>query len=311
MLGKYALGIGLAAVIVTGLAAPAQAVGVPNRLIEQGRLLKKNGNPVTGTVTVKFAIYDALTGGNVLWTETQSVTLDSGYFSAELGDTTSLPANLFGGAQRYIGITVGTDPEMTPRQTIDSAPYAIMAGNVNGDITPNSIAINGATVVDSTGKWVGSSAGLAGPAGPQGPAGPPGMPGPSGVLAVAPVSGFAQDVSFTGGQGAFFLGPTASVTIAAGQAIQGVVTSTVQSPGGFPFRSGQLCYQGSSDSTPTVRGEFIFQAVPGNDAYVSTAIATRMVGLQPGTYTVGYCEDPGFSGSYDSVGVSGWFEVTN
>ena len=45
------------------------------------------------------------------------------------------------------------------------------------------IAVNGTTIIDATGKWVGSSTGLVGPqgpAGPQGPMGPMGLQGPAG-----------------------------------------------------------------------------------------------------------------------------------
>jgi hypothetical protein len=120
---------------------------VPNVYTEQGRLLDSSGNPLTGTVSVVFTIYDAPTGGNVLWTQTQMLTLDSGYFSTTLGSTqdvlTQIPWTVFSGEERYLGIAVGTDPEMSPRQTIDSVPYALISENVIGDITPNQISITG------------------------------------------------------------------------------------------------------------------------------------------------------------------------
>jgi hypothetical protein len=44
---------------------------------------------------------------------------------------TPLPANLFSGADRYLGIKVGSDPEMTPRQRVTSVGYALRAGFVD------------------------------------------------------------------------------------------------------------------------------------------------------------------------------------
>jgi hypothetical protein len=162
-------------VLGTSALAWPTAAAVPNMLVQQGRLLQTDGTPATGTVSVAFALYDASTGGNKLWTETQSITLDSGYFSAVLGETTAIPATTFDGTPRYLGIAVNNDAEMVPREAVESVPYALLAGNVNGDITPASVSINGKVVIDNNGNWVGPPTGLQGPVGPAGPAGPPGI----------------------------------------------------------------------------------------------------------------------------------------
>src|SRR5438105_2766010 len=160
-----------ALILLASLTAASAFAGVPQLLTEQGRLLDKNGNPVTGTITIAFAVYDQASGGAPIWSETQNVSLDDGYFSALLGEGTALPPALFNGQARYLGVKVGSDPEMTPRQTVVSVPYAVVAGNVNGDITPTSISVNGAPVIDSSGRWVGPNTGLVGPRGPTGPTG--------------------------------------------------------------------------------------------------------------------------------------------
>src|ERR1700722_9525877 len=152
---------------------------VPTFLTEQGRLFDNMGNPSTGTVSLTFNAYTSATGGTSLWTEVQSIPLDSGYFSAILGEVTPLPAGFFeaqaaAGSTVYLGITVNTDAEMTPRQPIQSVPYALVANNAVGDITPNTVSVAGMKVIDNTGKWVGPSSGLVGPQGPAGPAGGPG-----------------------------------------------------------------------------------------------------------------------------------------
>ena len=149
---------------------------VPTTMIHQGRLLDRAGAGVAGSQSLVYRIYDSATGGTAIWTETLTVTLDDGYFSTQLGSTTPLTPAVFAGRTRFLGVTVGTDPEMTPREPIGSVPFALVAGNVTGDITPTSITVGGTQIVDSTGRWVGASSGPSGPAGPAGPLGPAGVP---------------------------------------------------------------------------------------------------------------------------------------
>ena len=177
-----------ALVLAAMCAMPAVAAAqVPSTMIHQGRLLDRAGAPSTGSQSVVYRIYDSATGGSAIWTETLTVTLDDGYFSTQLGVMTPLTPTVFGGRTRFLGVTVGTDPEMTPREPIGSVPYALVATNVVGDITPSSITVGGMQIVDSTGRWVGASSGPSGPMGPagppgvQGPAGPPGSQGPAGA----------------------------------------------------------------------------------------------------------------------------------
>lgn len=212
----------------TLLAAASASSAVPGQLTEQGRLLDTTGTPQTGSVSIVFSLYDAATGGTALWTETQNITLDDGYFSARLGDATAIPASVFSGATRYLGVTVGADAEMTPRQSIVSVPYALMANNAVGDITPTSVSVNGTTVIDSSGAWVGPGGiGATGPTGPQGPTGPAGADGATGPAgATGPIGatgptgptgpgGLAGPPGITGATGATGpAGPTGIVSTA-------------------------------------------------------------------------------------------------
>lgn len=169
----------LAAAPLLAFAATAGAA-VPAVLTEQGRLFDSAGAPLSTTVTLTFSVYAAPSGGAPLWTEVQTVTLDSGYFSAALGSSTPFPATLWDGSPRWVGIQVGSDPEMTPRQAAASVPYAITAKDAVGDIHPASVTVGGISVIDAGGHWVGPSSGLVGPTGPEGPAGPQGAQGPAG-----------------------------------------------------------------------------------------------------------------------------------
>src|SRR5690349_17015748 len=93
----------------TALAAPPQA------LTHQGRLYDQLDAPIDGTLKVVVALYDSAAAATPLWSETHMVTFDDGYFSVALGSATPFPAGLFDGSVRYLGITVGADPEMVPR----------------------------------------------------------------------------------------------------------------------------------------------------------------------------------------------------
>jgi hypothetical protein len=187
------IGTGFALALI---AAPVARANVPPRLTEQGRLLDKTTNmPVPGNVSMVFKIYDMPTGGTALWTETFSVTLDAGYFSVQLGSTVPFPATLWNGAVRYIGVTVGADAEMTPREEVASVPYAIAAGDAVGDIHPTTVSIGTTPVIDANGKWVGSPTGLVGPQGPKGDTGATGLQGPMGL------QGATGAMGATGAQG--------------------------------------------------------------------------------------------------------------
>jgi len=98
---------------------------VPQLINFQGILKDGSGNPVAnGSYSVTFTIYDAPSAGNVKWTETQSVTTSDGLFTVLLGSTTPVPDSAFNDSSRYLGIQVGADPEMTPRQRLSSVGYS-------------------------------------------------------------------------------------------------------------------------------------------------------------------------------------------
>ena len=166
------------------LATPGVATAaVPSLLNHQGRLFDAAGMPVSGMVDMEFAVYSGSTGGVPVWSEVHTITFDDGFYSVALGAQSPIDA-VFDGAQLFLGITIGSDPEMTPRAAINSVPYAFVSNNAVGDITPNSIVINGTTVIDETGSWTGDPSGLVGPQGPTGatgPMGPGGATGPTGA----------------------------------------------------------------------------------------------------------------------------------
>jgi hypothetical protein len=127
---RWAFGAGVSAALMASASAFA-ASSVPATLTQQGRILDASGMPVVSKLKFVFTVYDAATAGTALWTETQNITLDDGYFSAELGSVTPIPDGVFDGSVRYLGVTVGSDAEMSPRQAVTSVPYAMKAATAD------------------------------------------------------------------------------------------------------------------------------------------------------------------------------------
>lgn len=133
--GALAAGMGLL------YRAPATRADAPNLINYQGRLTDASGNALTGAYPMTFKLYTVPTGGPALWTETWSATnavsLIDGQFSVLLGSLASLPSPLPSG-DLYLGVAVGSDLEMTPRERLVSVPYALQVPD--GSITSRKLA---------------------------------------------------------------------------------------------------------------------------------------------------------------------------
>jgi hypothetical protein len=148
----FAVGVGILAPAIPGLANPWSlpfAAPASNGFTYQGRLTLANGQPVAnGTYSITLKLYDAATGGNLLATYNDpAVVVNGGLF-------TTVPNNFrfyFDGRDLYIGVTVGADPELTPRQQITAVPMAhtLTAGAViSGALSSNQAIL---TVNNSSG----------------------------------------------------------------------------------------------------------------------------------------------------------------
>ena len=102
---------------------------VPQLINYQGWLTDGDGNPLDATVSIQFKIYDTETNGNILWSETQSVTVVDGIFSVLLGSVTQIPYSVFNGDDRYLALQVGNDSEMVPRKRLVSVGYSFRASD--------------------------------------------------------------------------------------------------------------------------------------------------------------------------------------
>lgn len=139
----------LCVVIALCVTASVESAVAPSTVNYQA-VLTTAGAPVTTPVTVTFTIYDADAGGTVLWTETRSVTPDQlGRVSVRLGEQTALGSAVFATSNRWLGVQVGGDPEMSPRMPVSSSSYSLRTatidgatgGNLEGDLVLHESAI--------------------------------------------------------------------------------------------------------------------------------------------------------------------------
>ncbi len=143
----------LSALLLAGYSGPALA-GVPLKINFQGRL-DESGQPVDGTKTFVFRIYDVSSGGTPLWvSQPQTIGVAKGVFSAELSAGTlsdlSTPSNIstatFSGP-RYVEIVVNGQA-LSPYQEMASAPYALVAQALSPDAQLPASSIADGSVTD-------------------------------------------------------------------------------------------------------------------------------------------------------------------
>ncbi len=113
--------------VILSVLLPSAAYAVPELISYQGVLNDDSGQPMSTTVNMTFAIYNAETGGTPLWNETQSVQVENGVFDVMLGAVQPLKPSIFSRDVLYLGIQIGADSEMTPRQRITSGAYSFEA----------------------------------------------------------------------------------------------------------------------------------------------------------------------------------------
>ena len=181
-------------ILLLGLLAVGYAhADVPKLINHQGYLTNATGSPVNASVSIVFTIYNAPTNGSALWTETRTVTVNKGVFDVNLGETT--PINLAFDVPYYLGVKVGNDAEMSPRQSLTSVSYAFRSDLANsvadGSVTTAKLS-NGSVTTAKLGitcpdkyylqyttqtGWTCS----VGTPGPQGATGATGAQGPQGL----------------------------------------------------------------------------------------------------------------------------------
>ncbi|MEK7174868.1 MAG: hypothetical protein AAB722_00835, partial [Patescibacteria group bacterium] len=136
----------------------ATSFAPPRILSFQGKLTDSSDNPITNATNILFSIYNDqnASGAAFLWQESNAVKPDSdGIFSVLLGKNTPIPGTLFSeNPQLFLGITVGSGPELSPRQQLATVPFASNAETLQGlePITNTTKVSNVVLALDSSGN---------------------------------------------------------------------------------------------------------------------------------------------------------------
>jgi hypothetical protein len=159
------------------LLAPALAAAVPNTVGFSARIADQ-GRPVTGAQTFTFTLWAVAEGGNpdplageLLWTESKSITVNDGVAATALGDVDPLanPLPALTGAPVWLEVQMGSQI-FSPRVAFHSAPFALRAGVAEralaadtADRADSAARADVATTLD--GAWTRSPAAVTGPTG--------------------------------------------------------------------------------------------------------------------------------------------------
>jgi hypothetical protein len=149
------------AALLLALALPVLAADAfpPGKISYQGFITDSTGLPLGAsapvTTAVTFRIYRSAggtTAADVVWAETQNVTIDRGHYSVVLGgggptgaatDAGKFTNNLTGVflgsdvSERYLGVRVGNGAELTPRVQFMAQPFAHASRAASGVTDPN------------------------------------------------------------------------------------------------------------------------------------------------------------------------------
>ena len=120
-------------------AAPATAAPMNHGFTYQGQL-QQGGVPVTGTVSLRFSLWDAASVGTQVGTyqSLANVAVTSGVFSVTLNAADQFGSLAFDGNERWLQVEVCADSTcasttlLGPRQPVTGAPYTLGPWQLNG-----------------------------------------------------------------------------------------------------------------------------------------------------------------------------------
>ena len=151
--------------------------------------------------------------------------------------------------------------------------------------------------------------GPSGPSGPTGPTGDTGPSGPTGATGVVSVTPFAGSIGTSRASTAWrFVGPPASVQVAAGQRITASGSAALGGALGGSDIHVDLCTQLGTDALQPFSG---FQSVAVSSSATDLFAVSGSVQRDPGTYNVGMCVFDAAVDLFSNDQARGWVMVTN
>ncbi len=108
---------------------------------------------MNSSTNLTFKLYAAPTGGTALWTEAHSaVPVSNGLFNVRLGSRNAIPATVWDNSALYLGLTVGSEAEMSPREQLGAVPAAVRADTAlsalavaDGSVKSRGLSLNSGT----------------------------------------------------------------------------------------------------------------------------------------------------------------------
>ena len=117
--------VAFTAVMVLLIIGTAALSEVPHLINYQATIEGPTG-PVSGLFTITFRVYPDSLSEDVLWEEVHAdMQIEDGLVYAILGADTPLPISLFEGDERWMGIAIDMDPEISPRMRFTATPWSL------------------------------------------------------------------------------------------------------------------------------------------------------------------------------------------
>jgi len=147
--GFFLLGTALLFFQVTSIYAQ-----IPRAISYQGVLTNPDGTLIKdGNHILTLKLYPTATGGSVLYTESDNVTVVRGIFNVIIGSATEIPSSLTFDQAYFLGVAVDGGAELFPRTALSAVPYALYAAHAG---TADAVAKDAKGVVTSINELDGS-----------------------------------------------------------------------------------------------------------------------------------------------------------
>lgn len=111
--------------------APTAPDTTPGTISYQGMLNDAAGQPINGNTGITFRLYNTPIGPttSALWIEEHTgpnaVPVSNGLFNVLLGSLNPVPASVWSNANVYLGVQIGNDAEMSPREIVSPVGAAM------------------------------------------------------------------------------------------------------------------------------------------------------------------------------------------